>query len=88
LSENAIIYYPGLANQQSYHEFYEKTGKKSSQIHLFWQFYFILYTAGEDCFLQNSFYSFKKFLQAYETRFEREYGYFCPVLQEEIEKYF
>ena len=34
LSENAIIYYPGLVNQQSYHEFYEKTGKKSSQINL------------------------------------------------------
>jgi len=33
------------------------------------------------------FHYFDKFLLEYENRFEREYGYFRPVIQEVVEKY-
>jgi len=33
------------------------------------------------------FHYFEKFLLEYETRFEREYGYFRPVMQEVVERY-
>ena len=33
------------------------------------------------------FYYFEKFLLEYEHRFEREYGYFRPVIKEVVEKY-
>jgi len=33
------------------------------------------------------FHYFEKFLSEYEDRFEREYGYFRPVIQEVVEKY-
>jgi hypothetical protein len=33
------------------------------------------------------FYYFERFLREYENRFEREYGYFCPVIQDVVEKY-
>ena len=33
------------------------------------------------------FYYFERFLREYENRFEKEYGYFRPVIQDVIEKY-
>lgn len=33
------------------------------------------------------FYYFEKFLREYEDRFEKEYGYFRPVIQDVVEKY-
>jgi hypothetical protein len=33
------------------------------------------------------FYYFERFLQEYEHRFEKEYGYFRPVIQDVVEKY-
>jgi len=33
------------------------------------------------------FYYFEKFLREYENRFEREYGYFRPVIKDVVEKY-
>lgn len=33
------------------------------------------------------FYYFEQFLREYEDRFEREHGYFCPVIQDVVEKY-
>ena len=33
------------------------------------------------------FYYFERFFQEYEDRFEKEYGYFCPVIQEVVERY-
>jgi ribosomal protein S27E len=33
------------------------------------------------------FHYFEQFLQEYENRFEKEYGYFRPVIQEVVEKY-
>lgn len=33
------------------------------------------------------FYYFERFLREYEDRFEKEYGYFRPVIQEVVEKY-
>lgn len=33
------------------------------------------------------FYYYEKFLLEYKNRFEREYGYFRPVVQEVVEKY-
>lgn len=33
------------------------------------------------------FHYFEKFISEYEHRFEREYGYFRPVIQEVVEKY-
>ena len=34
------------------------------------------------------FYYFEEFLTEHESRFEREYGYFRPVIKEVVEKYF
>ena len=33
------------------------------------------------------FYYFERFLREYEVRFEKEYGYFRPVIQDVVEKY-
>jgi hypothetical protein len=33
------------------------------------------------------FYYFERFLREYEDRFEKEYGYFRPVIQDVVEKY-
>ena len=33
------------------------------------------------------FHYFDRFLLEYENRFEREYGHFCPVIKEVVEKY-
>ena len=33
------------------------------------------------------FYYFERFLREYESRFEKEYGYLRPVIQEVVEKY-
>jgi len=33
------------------------------------------------------FHHFERFLAEYETRFEREYGYFWPIPKEVVEKY-
>ena len=33
------------------------------------------------------FHHFERFLAEYETRFEREYGYFRPIVKEVVEKY-
>ncbi len=33
------------------------------------------------------FYYFERFLREYEDRFEKEYGYFRPVIKEVVERY-
>ena len=33
------------------------------------------------------FHHFDSFLAEYETRFEREYGFFCPIVKEVVERY-
>jgi len=38
-------------------------------------------------FYQVVFHYFEEFLREYENRFEREYGYFRPIIQDVVEKY-
>jgi len=38
-------------------------------------------------FYQVLFHYFERFLQEYEDRFEKDYGYFRPVIQDVVEKY-
>ena len=33
------------------------------------------------------FHHFDRFLAEYESRFEREYGYFRPIIKEVVERY-
>lgn len=33
------------------------------------------------------FHHFERFLAEYETRFEREYGHFRPIIKEVVERY-
>jgi len=44
-------------------------------------------SSGTHCFLSGFFYYFERFLREYDDLFEKEYGYFRPVIQDVVKKY-